>query len=124
MTNTLYKKNIGNTGEDRASSFLEQHGFTILKRNLRTRFGEIDIIAHKGEMLVFVEVKTLPSGNPEILANELGRVKQKRIIETSKYFLSNNRQYSNDIIRFDVVVVDMPGFDSVYHIENAFSEFL
>jgi len=48
--------------------------------------------------------------------------KQKKIIETSKRFLSNNRQYSKHYIRYDVIVVDMPSLPAVYHIENAFSE--
>lgn len=71
-----------------------------------------------------MEVKTLPSGNLETLAHELDARKQKRIIETAKIFLLNNRKYSNSKIRFDVAVIDMPGLDSVYYIPNAFSEFV
>jgi len=124
LKNLVNTKVIGNNGEDRATNYLLEHGFAILKRNFRTKSGEIDIIALSGELLVFVEVKTLPSGNFDTLEAELGKIKQKRIIETAKYFLLNNRQYNNNIIRFDVVVVDMPGLDPIYHIENAFSEFL
>lgn len=87
------------------------------------RGGEIDIIAAMQDTIVFVEVKTLLLGNLEILAKELNQQKQKRIIETSKYFLAKYRQYSNSFVRFDVVVIDMPGMPSVYHIENAFLEF-
>lgn len=71
-----------------------------------------------------MEVKTLPSGNLETLSHELDSKKQKRIIETAKIFLLNNRKYSNSKIRFDVAVIDMPGLDSVYYITNAFSEFV
>ncbi len=71
---------------------------------------------------MFVEVKTLPSGNPDILAHELNLRKQKRIIETSQFFLLNNRQYNNSKIRYDVIVIDMPDFEPVYHIQEAFSE--
>ena len=73
---------------------------------------------------MFVEVKTLPSGNLQTLERELGAVKQKRIVETAKRFLSIYRQYNVRYIRFDVIVVDMPEYDPVYHIENAFSEFV
>ena len=73
-------------------------------------------------MLVFAEVKTLPNGNADMLSRVLDDRKQKKIIETSKRFLSNNRQYSKHYIRYDVIVVDMPSFPAVYHIENAFSE--
>lgn len=113
---------VGNAGEEKACLFLEKTGYEIIARNWRTRRGEIDIVARKGDMLVFVEVKTLPSGNFETLSHELDARKQKRIVETAKLFLVNHRKYSNDTIRFDVLVVDMPGLTDVYHIEDAFSE--
>ena len=116
----LNRKVIGKNGEDRASDYLVGHGFKILNRNWRTKRGEIDIIAEKENIIVFVEVKTLPSGSLETLSHELNQRKQKRITETAKRFLAINRKYNERIIRFDVIVIDMPGFPSVYHIENAF----
>jgi len=118
------RKTIGTNGENRAAEYLKAHGFSILSRNWRTKTGEIDIIALSGDVLVFVEVKTLPNGIPETLAHVLNYRKQKRIIETSKRFLLFNRQYSKSYIRYDVIVIDMPGMPAIYHIENAFSEFL
>lgn len=112
------------SGEIRAREFFIGKGYEILASNFRTRTGEIDLIAFKQNVIVFIEVKTLLAGNPETLAKELNLQKQKRILETAKYFLSINRQYSNSFVRFDVVVIDMPGYPDVYHIENAFSEFL
>lgn len=112
----------GKNGENKACVFLVDSGYEIIERNWRTRGGELDIIASKDETLVFAEVKTLPSGNPEILAHELNERKQKRITETAKCFLSKHREYSNRKIRFDVLVIDMPEFPPVYHIPNAFSE--
>ncbi|MCR5063804.1 MAG: YraN family protein, partial [Treponema sp.] len=100
--------------------FLKEKGFTILYRNWRTKRGEIDIIAEKNDAIVFVEVKTLPSGSLETLSRELDKRKQKRIAETAKRFLTINRKYNERVIRFDVIVIDMPGFPNVYHIENAF----
>ncbi|MBQ0051083.1 MAG: YraN family protein [Treponema sp.] len=117
-------KAVGNAGEDKAAAYLESNNYSIITRNFRTRRGEIDIIATKDDVLVFVEVKTLPSGNTETLAKELNGRKQKRIIETAKFFLLKHRKYSNSKIRFDVAVVDMPGLEPVYYISNAFSEFL
>ncbi len=117
-------KEIGDSGENRAVSFLKSNNYTIVARNFRTRQGEIDIIALKDEVLAFVEVKTLPSGNFETLSHELNERKQKRILETAKIFLLNNRQYNNSKVRFDVAVIDMPGLDTVYYIKNAFSEFV
>lgn len=115
-------KEIGDGGEDKAARYLAEHGYNIVSRNWRTRRGELDIVAHKGEILVVVEVKTLPHGGADTLEHVLGVRKRARIIETTKCFLLSNRQYSNDYIRFDVIVVDTPGFPEVYHIENAFTE--
>ena len=115
-------KKIGDNGENRAAAFLEAKGFQIIERNWRTNRGEIDIIALKNDILVFVEVKTLPKGTLDMIQRELNYQKRERIIKTSKRFLLNHRQYSNSYVRYDVIVIDMPGFDPVYHIENAFTE--
>ena len=112
----------GRAGEDRSASYLQDVGYQILFQNWRTRTGEIDIIAFKEPFLVFVEVKTLPHGNLAMLDQVLGKIKRKRIIETAKYFVHKYRQYSDSYMRFDVLIVDMPGLPSLYHIENAFSE--
>lgn len=115
-------KKKGAEGEQRACDYFISQDYQILERNWRTRRGEIDIILRKGDVLVFVEVKTLPSGELQTLEHVLGAIKQKRIIETSKCFLNKYRQYNNSIIRYDVAVIDMPCFAPVYHIVNAFSE--
>ena len=124
----LSRKDVGFIGEEKAVNFLIKKKYQILFRNWRTKIGEIDIIAldlsnTKGNTLVFIEVKTLPSGNPEILEKELSVTKQKKIVKTSKCFLLEYRQYIYDYIRYDVIVVDMPGQEPIWHIENAFSEY-
>lgn len=118
----LINKKTGNSGENRASIFLEDSGYEIICRNWRTRCGEVDIIARKGDVLVFVEVKTWPRGDFFSLADAVNKTKQKRIIETAKCFMIEHRQYNNCFVRFDVLAVDMPGLAKMYHIENAFSE--
>lgn len=117
-------KKIGDSGEEKAAIFLEKEGYTILSRNFRTKRGEIDIIAIENATVVFIEVKTAPHGTLQTLEHILGESKQKRIIETAKRFLISHRQYSNSYIRFDVLIVDMPCYPEVYHLKNAFSEFL
>jgi putative endonuclease len=118
----IHPKIIGFAGEAKAAAYLEERGYTILHRNWRIPSGEIDIIAYKDGVLVFAEVKTLPNGDAETLARVLNEKKQKRIVKTAKSFLDLYRQYINGYIRFDVLIVDTPGFEPVYHIENAFVE--
>ena len=69
-TNYNYKRNtkkLGSNGEQRAADYLISKNYKILHRNWRTRRGEIDIIAQIDDTIVFVEVKTLPSGCIETL---------------------------------------------------------
>lgn len=115
-------KDRGDEGEQRAVNYLQQAGYKILYRNWRTRNGEIDIIVEKDNLIVFCEVKTLPNATLDMLKTVLNYEKQQRILKTSKCFLANHRQYSNSYIRYDVIVIDMPGYPPVYHIENAFME--
>jgi putative endonuclease len=69
---SLFKRLLGQEGEERAAQFLVQKGYRILERNYRTRSGEIDLIALHKDEVVFVEVKTRTSdafGAPELAVN-------------------------------------------------------
>lgn len=57
MSKTISRA-FGDSGEETACTWLVSHGYTILDRNVSNRFGEIDIIARKGRVVHFVEVKT------------------------------------------------------------------
>ena len=115
---------MGDEGEQKACDYLVENSYRIVERNFRTRGGEIDIIAQKDDVLVFVEVKALPGGDAEMLSHELDLRKQRKIIKTANFFLLKHREYNMSKIRFDVIVIDMPNLPSVYHIQDAFSEFL
>lgn len=112
----------GQHGEDKACTWLIENGYKIIERNFRTRSGEIDIICTKGQKLIFVEVKSLPHGNLETLSHELNKLKQQKIIKTAKCYLQKHREYNSWYIQFDVLALDVPVLDPVYHISNAFSE--
>jgi putative endonuclease len=110
---------LGRAGEDRAVEALQAAGMSVIARNFRSRQGEIDIIALDGEILVFIEVKAYSKFGLESLAYSISQKKQRRIIETAKYFLSINRQYYGRAIRFDVVFI---GNEAVSHLASAFME--
>lgn len=116
----------GDKGESRACKYLINKGYSIIERNWHDKSGEIDIIAEinspENKILVICEVKTLPNGTLDMIQKELNENKRQRIVKTTKRFLLNHREYNNRIIRFDVILVDIPGFESIYHIENAFCE--
>jgi putative endonuclease len=109
----------GREGENRAAALLEAKGMEILKRNFRFRGGEIDIIARENDTLVFVEVKTWDHYGFEDLRLGIDEKKQRRIIETAKYFLREYRKYNGMAVRFDVVFIGP--LDSI-HLASAFME--
>jgi putative endonuclease len=95
----------GRAGEDVAVAFLEAEGWTIISRNLRWRGGEIDIVAAKDGVIAITEVKSWDSMGPEELERAIGYDKRRRIIETTKIFLSRHREYKDWSLRFDVILV-------------------
>jgi putative endonuclease len=109
----------GRAGEAVAALYLEGKGLKILERNFRAVSGEVDLIALEGETLVFVEVKTWSTLGLDALEQGLNVKKQRRIIETAKYFLFSHREYRYMAVRFDVVFV-APG--EIIHLASAFVE--
>ncbi len=95
----------GRAGEDLAAAFLEGEGWAIAARNFRWRGGEIDIAATRGGVIAFVEVKSWEFLGPEELERAIGPDKRRRIVETSKIFLSRHREYNDWSVRFDVILV-------------------
>ena len=64
------RQKIGRIGEDIACKFLMKRGFTIIERNYLKKWGEIDIIVEKSEILHFVEVKTVSRENIRNISHE------------------------------------------------------
>ena len=58
------RRSVGRDGEEHAAGHLERLGYRLLARNVRTRFGEIDLIAYDGQTIVFAEVKTRRATSP------------------------------------------------------------
>jgi putative endonuclease len=85
---------------------------TIMERNFRTRGGEIDIVARKGDVLVFVEVRSreVPGfGTPEESVNP---AKRRRIVLAARRYLSKVPSSSWREARFDVIAVEGSGDDA------------
>jgi putative endonuclease len=96
----------GNAAEDRACRHLEGAGFTIAERNFRTPGGEIDIVARKEDVLVFVEVRSLGTpdfGTPE---ESVAPPKRRRIVAAARHYLSAVPTASWREARFDVIAID------------------
>lgn len=89
-------------------------------RNYKTKFGEVDIIAKNRDETVFIEVKTRLSKRFGLPVEAVNNLKQKKIINTSKIYMKQNRIYTCKI-RYDVIEVYLSGEKSfINHIKNVF----
>ena len=113
------KKTTGNLGEDIATKYLETLGYTIVERNFRSAYGEIDIICKKDNYLIFVEVKArkgLKFGQPNV---SISLKKQKNIINSSLMYMSENNIIDENI-RFDAILLFLSENVEIEHIVDAF----
>jgi putative endonuclease len=115
----MKKRVKGSLGESMAVEKLMQDGYTVLDKNYRSKFGEIDIIALKNNTIVFVEVKVSDYLDKENLEYSINSVKKRHIINTAKYFLMNNMDYVENHKRFDVILFQ-DNFEKMHHIVDAF----
>ncbi len=113
-------KILGKAGENRAANYLEGKGYKILARNYRIRSAEIDIVAEKDGVIVFVEVKARSNVRHGLPAEAVNFRKQQKIIEAASVFLQDD-DYADCACRFDVIEIysDAKNF-TVRQIENAF----
>ena len=114
-------KGTGVRGEKYAVEFLRNHGYRILERNFRTRFGEIDIIAADKKYIVFVEVKTRGDRRIAEPVEWVTREKQKKILSAAAYYLQG---YTGNLQpRFDVAGITLDSREKlieVNYVEDAF----
>jgi putative endonuclease len=111
----------GKEGEDIAADWLVSQGYTIVARNYRKRFGEVDIIASLDEYLVFIEVKTRSSHQYGSPLEAVTLRKQRQLSRIANDYLMRNNGLDT-CCRFDVVSVVL-GKDKAPEIEvivNAF----
>ena len=105
----LHTRQKGNIAEDKGVEFLKNNGYKIVDRNFYTRFGEIDIVAKKDEVIHFVEVKSGVGFEPiyNVTFAKLKRIIISLEVYLKKYKLKNHYQV-------DVLVVK----DKIEFIEN------
>ncbi len=119
---------VGKRGEELAESYLRTAGYRVLGRNITNplgkRLGEIDIVAEKAGVVVFVEVKTLVQRGAleEYLPEwQVTRSKLQKLERIAEYYMRQHRP-GEQSYRFDVVAISLNGDEepTVRHIEHAF----
>lgn len=110
-------------GEDLAVKHLVSTGYTLVCRNYRQTYGEIDVIVEKNQRLIFCEVKTRSYHSISRALEAVSFSKQKKLTKTAQSYINQNPQFHNHQFQFDIIVVLFePGLDtfSVKHFEDAF----
>ena len=109
----------GHLGEVLAALYLRAKLYRVLAHRVRTPVGEIDLIARKGDTLVFVEVKTRRAAGSEEEAH--GSVNTRRIIRAAHWYVMRHPGVSGLTMRFDLIF--LAGLFLPHHIPNAFEDY-
>jgi putative endonuclease len=111
----------GRAGEEEAIRYLRSRGWVILGRNVRAGRAEVDVIAMRGRVLAFVEVKCrrdLGFGHP---LEAITASKQKKVARVARHWLRDRPLPPGTTLRFDAVAVQWPegGPPTVVHVPDA-----
>ena len=116
------RRHLGSQGEEAAARYLQADGYTILGRNLRLGHDEIDLVARKQDLLVFVEVKTRTSSSFAYPEDSVTMHKRIRMLAAAERYLDEHPECPESW-QFDVIAVEGdPQRDPVItHFENVLS---
>ncbi len=116
------RQEIGRWGETLAAKYLSDKGYSILARNLRTPYGEIDLIANNGGTTIFVEVKTRTTASYGYPENAITLRKQAHMVSAAEHYLQEHPELANEW-QIDVISIEgSPGRPPlITHFENALS---
>ena len=98
------KQSLGNAGEQQALTYLMEQGLQLIEKNLRRKFGEIDLIMQDRTTLVFIEVRSRAKGRFGGAAASVTAAKQRRLVLAAHAYLKRYIQLPE--CRFDVVAID------------------
>lgn len=113
-----HNQRIGKWGEDTAVEFLVQRGYEIVTRNARTPYGEIDIVARQGDVILFVEVKTRTSNKMGLPEESITPRKREHMLAAADHYAA---EHEIDHWQIDVIAIEgKPGTTPrITYFENA-----
>lgn len=99
------RQKTGALGEQLALQYLQQHGYTITDKNWRGKSGEIDLVAFRGEIIVFVEVRSRRSESTAIIFDSLDLRKQANMESVVYEYLSEKQMDQSALWRIDMIAI-------------------
>ena len=105
MTTNNSRTKTGRAGEDLALQYLKKQSLTLVRRNFRSRFGEIDLIMRDKNTIIFIEVRSRKNNFFLDPIETIDYSKRNKIIKTSQIFMQNTSSSNQFDWRFDVVTL-------------------
>ncbi|MSQ52428.1 MAG: YraN family protein [Betaproteobacteria bacterium] len=109
----------GRRAENLACDFLQRQGLTLVERNWRSRFGEIDLVLREGKTIVLVEVRLRSNSRFGGPAESIDARKRARLLAAAKQYLSG---FPRAVCRFDAVLLARLDPPQIQWIRDAISE--
>ncbi len=119
----MTRQQVGRWGETLAAHYLECKGYTVVARNVRTPYGEIDLVAKHAETVVFVEVKARTGEGFGLPEEAITEVKRAHLLNAIQHYWQTNGDEA--AWRVDVIaILGRPGKKEpqIEHFENALTE--
>ncbi len=98
------RQSLGQWGERVAEKYLADLGYTIIERNVRTPYGEIDLIARDEQAIIFVEVKTRTTETYGLPEDAITQRKREHLISAASFYFQQHPEIEGDW-RIDVVAI-------------------
>jgi putative endonuclease len=111
-----HNQQLGKWGEETAAKWLREHGYEIIAQNIRTPYGEIDIIAKQKDITIFVEVKTLASSKNFFPEQQITARKREHMLNAAQHYAAEN---SINHWQIDVIAIEGKQDPQITHFENA-----
>jgi putative endonuclease len=113
-----HNREIGIWGEEVATAWLSERKYEILARNVRTPYGEIDIVAQQGDITIFVEVKTLVASRNFFPEHNITARKREHMIAAAEHYAA---EHEVDHWQIDVIAIEgtPPEKPLITYFENA-----
>jgi putative endonuclease len=113
-----HNQHVGKWGEETAAEYLMQKGCEIIARNMRTPYGEIDLVVKQGETIIFVEVKTRTSNRMGLPEESITSKKREHMIACAEHYAA---EHEIDRWQIDVISIEgKPGTEPIVtYFENA-----
>jgi putative endonuclease len=121
-----HNQSLGKWGETIAADYLQENGYSIIARNWKSPYGELDIIARRMDTLSFVEVKTRTGRSYGWPEEAITLQKQEHLVNSAQTYLDEMPDSANLEWQIDVIAIVVEGQSTkqyaLKHYENAVSD--